>query len=132
MGQIPNIGTVRTVHTVLFYDPLLYDRDWITVYERNDRVVCCECGCNLSRKVVQQQIEFTNSKFLYRIKSLELHELRNPVILLLTAELLNRWFWEFIERIGSVFQNNTYLVVLKINSFQSSRTNHWGAIIQQR
>lgn len=47
----------------------------IELHGRNDRVVCCECGCNLSRKVVQQQIESINSKFLYRIKSLKLHEL---------------------------------------------------------
>ena len=47
----------------------------IELHGRNDRVVCCECGCNLSRKVVQQQIEAVNSKFLYRIKSLKLHEL---------------------------------------------------------
>lgn len=47
----------------------------IELHGRNDRVVCCECGCNLSRKVVQQQIESINSKFLDRIKSLKLHEL---------------------------------------------------------
>ena len=47
----------------------------IELHGRNDRVVCAECGCNLSRKIIQQQIESINSNFLNRIKSLKLHEL---------------------------------------------------------
>jgi hypothetical protein len=47
----------------------------IELHGRNDRVKCCSCGCDMSRKVIQQQIELINPYFLTKIKSLKLHEL---------------------------------------------------------
>ena len=47
----------------------------IELHGRNDRVKCSCCDCDLSRKVIQQQIESINPTFLSRIKSMKLHEL---------------------------------------------------------
>ena len=50
-------------------------RNVIELHGRNDRVKCSCCDVDLSRKVVQQQIESINPTFLNRIKAMKLHEL---------------------------------------------------------